>query len=55
MKWFLAGLALVFASLAGGIVAIILGYRQVISHYISEAPRQPAETIPPSRTVRSTR
>ena len=55
MKWFLAGLALVFASLAGGIVAIILGYRQVISHYISEAPRQPAETIPPSRTARSTR
>jgi hypothetical protein len=55
MKWFLAGLALVFASLAGGIVAIILGYRQVISHYISEAPPERAETAPPSRTARSTR
>jgi hypothetical protein len=55
MKWFLAGLALVFASLAGGIVAIILGYRQVISHYISEAPPERAETAPPSRTARSKR
>jgi hypothetical protein len=44
MKWFLAGLALVFASLAGGIVAIVLGYRHVISRYISEAPREGAET-----------
>ncbi len=55
MKWFLAGMALVFASLAGGIVAIILGYRQVISRYISEAPRERAETAPPSGTAKSTR
>ena len=39
MKWFLAGLALVFASLAGGIVAIIVGYRQIIGHYMGETPR----------------
>jgi hypothetical protein len=55
MKWFLAGLALVFASLAGGIVAIILGYRQIISHYISEAPPERAETAPPSGTEKSKR
>jgi len=39
MKWLLAGLALVFASLAGGIVAIIVGYRQIIGHYMGETPR----------------
>ena len=39
MKWFLAGLALVFASLAGGIAAIVVGYRQIIGHYLGEAPR----------------
>ncbi len=39
MKWFLAGLALVFASLAGGIAAIIVGYRQIIGHL----PRRNAE------------
>ncbi len=55
MKWFLTGLALVFASLAGGIVAIILIYRQLISSYISEAPRERAETSPLTRTARSTR
>jgi hypothetical protein len=40
MKWFLAGLALVFASLAGGIAAIVVGYRQIIGHYLGEAPRR---------------
>ncbi len=39
MKLFLAGLAVVFASLAGGIVAIIVGYRQIIGHYMGETPR----------------
>jgi hypothetical protein len=39
MKWFLAGLALVFASLAGGITAIIVGYRQIIGSYLGETPR----------------
>ena len=52
MKWFLAGLALVFASLAGGIAAIFFGYRQIISHYIAEPPRKGAE---PSSTSGSTR
>jgi len=39
MKWLLAGLALVFASLAGGIAAIVFSYRQVIGHYLGAAPR----------------
>jgi len=39
MKWFLAGLALVFASLAGGSAAIVFSYRQVIGHYLGAAPR----------------
>ena len=38
MKWFLAGLALVFASLAGGIAAIVVGYRQILGHYLGETP-----------------
>ena len=39
MKWFLAGLALVFASLAGGIAAIVVGYRQIIGHYLGATQR----------------
>jgi hypothetical protein len=39
MKWFLTGLALVFASIAGGIAAIVVGYRQIIGHYLGETPR----------------
>lgn len=38
MKWFLAGMALVIVSLAGGIAAIVVGYRQVITRYIGAAP-----------------
>ena len=38
MKWFFVGLALVTASLAGGIAAIIFGYRQVIGRYVRNNP-----------------
>jgi len=36
MKWFYAGLALVIASLVGGMAAMVAGYRQVIGRYVAQ-------------------
>ena len=36
MKWFYAGLALSLGALVAGLASIVLGYRQVIGHYIED-------------------
>jgi len=36
MKWFYAGLAISFGAFLAGLASIILGYRQVIGHYIED-------------------
>lgn len=41
MKWFYAGLALSLGAFVAGLASIILGYRQVIGHYIED--KQAAE------------
>ena len=42
MKWIFVGLGVLLAGVAGGLTAIVAGYRQVIGRYLGDKPEHAA-------------